>query len=67
MTQAIVTSVIKLTATQKKELQDILSKKYGVESIQEVINPDILGGLKVTIGSKQIDLSVRNKLDSLRK
>ena len=67
MMKATVTSAIKLSADQRKKLADVLAKKYQVDEVVEKVDPGILGGLKVTIGSMQIDLSVKNKLDSLRK
>lgn len=67
MSQATITSAIKLSADQRKKLSDVLSKKYQVKDFVEKVDPDILGGLKVTVGSTQIDLSVKNKLNALRK
>jgi F-type H+-transporting ATPase subunit delta len=63
----LVESAIELTADQKKELQDILKKKLGTVTLKEKVNPSILGGLRVTAGSKRVDLSLKGKLDQVKK
>ena len=67
MTKTTVISAIKLSADQRKQLADVLSKKYNVSEFVEKVDPSILGGLKITIGSTQLDFSIKNKLDALKK
>ena len=67
MTTAVVTSAIALSSAQRKAVQEVLKKRFQVTEMEEKVDPSILGGLKVTIGSQQIDLSVKNKLEALRK
>lgn len=56
-----------LSEKQKKELQSALSKAVGAEvSVRVVVEPDILGGMIVTVGSRMIDDSVRRKLERLK-
>ena len=67
MTNVIVTTAIALSAEQKQTLQSALTKQYGQISFQEIIDEDVLGGIKVTVGSKQLDVTVKSKLNQLRK
>lgn len=66
MTKVSVLSVIPLTPKQQTTLIEALEKKYGqVELVQE-IEKSIVGGIKVTIDSKQIDASLSNKIHQLQ-
>lgn len=58
-------SAVKLDDTQKKELEAVLSKK-ATGSFTYVVNPKILGGLRVKLGGKQIDLSLAGKLSQIK-
>lgn len=62
-----VTSAVKLTAAQRKELQAALKAKVGKDvALNEIVDPSILGGLIVKVGSQMIDTSIRTKLTSLK-
>jgi F-type H+-transporting ATPase subunit delta len=64
---AEVTVAQKLTAEQAKELKAALKGAVGKDvSIVETVDPSILGGMIVKIGSRQIDTTLRTKLDSLK-
>ena len=65
-TQVTITSVIPLSDKQKSTLVSGLKKKYGDIEVIEKIDPSILGGLKVTVGSRQYDASVSGKLSQLK-
>ena len=61
-----VTSAVDLTDKQKKELQVRLVKSLGHEvTLSCAIDPSIMGGLVITVGSYMIDDSVRRKIDIL--
>ena len=63
---AQVTSAHPLTAPQLKSLAAKLSAREGKDvTIKGHVDPDILGGLVVRIGSQQIDSSIRTRLNSL--
>lgn len=56
-----------LSSAQKKELQDALSQAMGADvTIRATVEPSILGGMVVTVGSRMIDNSVRRKLERLK-
>ena len=62
-----VTSAVKLTAAQLKELKAALKAKVGKDvALNEIVDPSVLGGLIVKVGSQMIDTSIRTKLTSLK-
>lgn len=64
---AEVVSAQKLTSAQEKELKATLKAVAGKDvSLRTTVNPDILGGLIVRLGSRQIDTSLSSKLSSLK-
>lgn len=64
---ATVTAAQKLTAAQQKDLQKSLSKVAGSDVVLDVqVDPAILGGLVIQIGSTLIDNSVSRKLVRLQ-
>jgi F-type H+-transporting ATPase subunit delta len=64
---AKVESVIPLEAKEIKNLEEKLNTLTGkTVTVNNVINPDIMGGLVVNVGDKIIDGSVKRKLDSMK-
>ena len=64
---AEVTSATELDATQQKELQETLKQVAGKDvALSVTVDPSILGGLIVKMGSRQIDTSIKTKLSSLK-
>lgn len=64
---ADVTSAHALTSTQENELKATLKGVTGKEvAINVTVDPSILGGLIVKVGSRQIDTSLRTKLSTLK-
>jgi F-type H+-transporting ATPase subunit delta len=64
---ADVTSAHALTAAQQTELKTALKAVAGKDvTIAVTVDPSLLGGLVVKIGSRQIDTSLRTKLNSLK-
>lgn len=65
-TTARVTAAHKLTAAQKKALEAKLKARTGrTMDVDVTVDPAILGGLVVRIGSEQIDSSIRTRLTRL--
>jgi len=65
--QAEVTTAIPLTAAQAKGVAQALRQALGKDpQIETRVDPAILGGLKVRVGSRLFDASLRSKLDSLK-
>jgi F-type H+-transporting ATPase subunit delta len=64
---AEVTSAHALTPAQETELKSALKGVTGKDvAIAVTIDPSILGGLVVKVGSRQIDTSLRTKLSTLK-
>lgn len=64
---ADVVSAVKLTAAQEKSLKAALRQSLGKDpEITTRVDPSILGGLKVRVGSRLFDSSLKSKLDSLK-
>ena len=65
--QAQVTSARKLNDEETAELKAALKARLGREPrLDTRIDPTLLGGLVVKVGSRMIDTSLRTKLDGLR-
>ena len=64
---AEITSARELSAAETAELQNILKDKLGREpKVTAHVDPKLLGGLVLRIGSRMIDSSLRTKLNGLR-
>jgi len=64
---AEVASAAKLTAAQVEALKAALKEKVGHDvQLDATIDPALLGGLVVKVGSRMIDTSLRTKLNSLK-
>jgi F-type H+-transporting ATPase subunit delta len=64
---AEVTSAHALTPAQEAELKAALTSVAGKDvSIAVAVDPSLLGGLVVKMGSRQIDTSLKTKLNSLK-
>jgi F-type H+-transporting ATPase subunit delta len=64
---ADVTVAQALTAAQSSQLKAALKESVGRNvTVNQMVDPSILGGMVVKIGSRQIDTSLRTKLSSLK-
>ena len=65
--EVVVETAEKLTQAQQKDIQKQLESEVGSGVVLHTkVNPEIIGGMIVTIGSHMIDDSVRRKLERLR-
>ncbi|GAA0382964.1 F0F1 ATP synthase subunit delta [Brevundimonas terrae] len=63
---AEIISAVELTAAQSKKIQSELRTALGRDpELTTRIDPSILGGLKVKVGSKLFDASLKTKLDQM--
>jgi F0F1-type ATP synthase delta subunit len=60
--EIVVESAIALSDADKKSIAGTLSSRPHSGEIQFKINPDLIGGLKVTHGDQVLDTSVQSKL-----
>jgi len=64
---AVVTSAARLTAAQKNKVAAALKAALGKDvQIENAIDPSILGGLIVRVGSRMIDTSIKTRLNTLK-
>ena len=64
---ATVTAAAKLTESQVTALRQALKAALGKEiMLDERVDPSLLGGLVVKVGSRMIDTSLRTRLNSLK-
>lgn len=65
---AEVTSAHALSPAQEEELRRVLAEKSGGRqvAIKLTVDPSLLGGIVVRMGSRQIDTSLKTKLNSLK-
>ncbi|MGI9353698.1 MAG: F0F1 ATP synthase subunit delta [Rhizobiaceae bacterium] len=64
---ADVTVAHKLSAAQEKDLKTTLKSVVGKDVALEMsVDPSLLGGMIVKVGSRQIDTSLKTKLSSLK-
>jgi F-type H+-transporting ATPase subunit delta len=68
MTQVTITSAVELSKAQLDKITTALTKKYGAKlDVVQVINEGLLGGLQIAVNSKQIDGSLKTRLDQIKK
>lgn len=66
--KATVTTAIPLDAKMREEFEGLVrsySDRKQIELIEEV-DPDLIGGFVLSVGDRQVDASVRNKLKTLK-
>ena len=63
-----VSSTKKITEKIKKEVTELLKKKYEAREVilEEVLDQKLLGGIKLEVNNEIIDLSLRNKINKLQ-
>ncbi len=65
---AVIESAAPLDQQTTSRVAMALGKKYGHELTTEfVVNPELLGGMRIRVGSDVWDSSVRNRLERLQK
>jgi F-type H+-transporting ATPase subunit delta len=66
--RATVTTAVELAPKDRDRVADELSKRLGKEiSLDVVVDPRILGGMKLQYGDRLVDASVATKLQQLRR
>jgi len=68
--EADVTSAHQLSTEDLKEVRQLIKHEYaGAKHIfaHDDIDPDVIGGLKITLAHEQLDLSIRAKLDTFKR
>lgn len=63
-----VTTVAGLDPVQEQKLVPIIERKFGIQvrSIQQKIDPDLIGGFVVTANHKTLDTSLKHQLQVIK-
>lgn len=64
--EVTVTTAIELTEEQRQKIKKAVIEKLGPISMREEIDPSVIGGIKILAGSKELDGTVKGKLERLR-
>lgn len=66
---AKVTTAVALSDSQKSALKDNLAQRFGASEIdlQERVDPQILGGVIVSVNHQTLDGSIRTKIEQIRR
>lgn len=65
---AAVTAATELTPAQEARLIGLLERAYGRQiSLNVSVDPDVLGGLRIQVGSEVVDSTMLNRLDDARR
>ena len=61
-----VTTAVELTDDQRSKIETAVEEKMGSALIVEEVNPSIIGGIRIVAGSKELDATVKGRLNRLR-
>jgi len=65
--QATVYSAFEVSATQLAEITSALARRFGrTLDARVVIDPELIGGVRVVVGDEVLDTSVRARLEQMR-
>lgn len=63
-----ITTAHKLSSSHLSKIKKSVGSKYGEDVVySEVVDPSVIGGIKLLIGSKEIDSTVSGKIARLKK
>jgi F-type H+-transporting ATPase subunit delta len=68
MSTVVITTAVPLTSAQLEHIKKAVDKKYGKGAkYHMVVSEAIVGGVQITINSRQLDGSVKYKLAQIKK
>ena len=68
ITESVLTTAVKVDAKVKKQMTGLISEVYSTKvELEEIIDPEIIGGFILRIDDNYIDASIRNKLRKIKK
>jgi len=63
---AQIITAVPLNSTQRQKIQKAIETKYGPMEITEIVDPTVIGGIKLRIGSREYDGTILAKIKKLR-
>jgi len=68
ITESVLTTAVKVDTNIKKQITDMISEVFKTKvELEEVIDPEILGGFILRVDDNYIDASIKNKLRKIKK
>jgi len=64
--EAVVTTAVPLSDAQRAELRAGIEQKYGSVQLTEKVDPTVLGGVRLLVGSTEVDATIRGKVMRLK-
>lgn len=64
-TTATIESAVPLSKRQLSNIVKKLSQQFVITEVQNMVNPDLLGGIKIKIGDSVLDYSVQEKVSQI--
>lgn len=64
--QVVVTTAVPLTAEQRKKIKTAIEAKLGSVNYSETVDESVIGGIKLLVGSRAFDGTVKSKLNRLK-
>jgi F-type H+-transporting ATPase subunit delta len=67
MTKVTITTAVPLSDKQVALIKSTLTKKISKDvSFEQIVDKEVIGGVRLTVGSSQLDATIRHKLDILK-
>jgi F-type H+-transporting ATPase subunit delta len=68
ITESVLTTAMKVNTEVKKQLTDLIEEVFSTKvELEEIVNPEIIGGFILRVDDNYIDASIRNKLSKIKK
>lgn len=68
ITRSVITTAVPVDEKVKEQISAMISKVFSTKvELEEVIDPEIIGGFILRVDDNYIDASVRNKLNKIKK
>ena len=61
-----VVTAVELTTAERKKIEVIVDKKVGPAEYNIVVDPSVLGGIKIVLDNQEYDGTLKGKLQTLR-
>lgn len=67
--EATATSAYPLSAKVKADVKTLIAKTHGSKTVvlNEVVDPEVIGGMRIETSEQQLDLTVQTRLNTLKK
>jgi F-type H+-transporting ATPase subunit delta len=68
ITESVLTTAVKVNTKVKKQITDLISEVFSTKvELEEIIDPEIIGGFILRIDDNYIDASIKNRLRKIKK